>query len=144
MFHWRCAVNIVLWTFVSGRMLGLFQQKHWQLVMGSHSHGWVGSCILINPLINDAACWWQGHQQAASSVHYTTSCKHSLVLLRMGETIAWNMLSWLKLLIGLLLHLFILLYHWCTVTQTSNSYFIFKYCTSSRKVYFPVSSDLTS
>jgi len=25
---------------------------------------------------------------AASSVHYTTSCKHSLVLLRMGEIIA--------------------------------------------------------
>ena len=28
------------------------------------------------------------HQQAASSVLYTTSCKHSLVLLRMGEIIA--------------------------------------------------------
>jgi len=28
-----------------------------------------------------------GHQQAASSVHYTTSCKHSLVLLSMGEII---------------------------------------------------------
>ena len=35
--------------------------------------------------------------QAASSVLYTTSCKHSLVLLRMGEIIARNMLSWLKL-----------------------------------------------
>ena len=34
-----------------------------------------------------------GHQQAASSVHYTTSSKHSLVLLRMGEIIARNMLS---------------------------------------------------
>ena len=31
-----------------------------------------------------------GHQQAASSVHYTTSCKHILVLLRMGETMRWN------------------------------------------------------
>jgi len=31
-------------------------------------------------------------QQAASSVHYTTSCKHSLVLLRVGEIIARNML----------------------------------------------------
>jgi len=63
-------------------------------------------------------------QQAASSVHYTTSCKHSLVLLRMGEIIARNMLSWLKLLIKLLLlhlvGLFILLYQWYTVTQTSN------------------------
>ena len=38
-----------------------------------------------------------GHQQTASPVHYTTSCKHSLVLLRMGEIIARNMLSWLKL-----------------------------------------------
>ena len=28
-----------------------------------------------------------GHQQTASSMHYTTSCKHSLVLLRMGEII---------------------------------------------------------
>ena len=33
------------------------------------------------------------HQQAASSVHCITSCKHSLVLLRMGEIIARNMLS---------------------------------------------------
>ena len=30
---------------------------------------------------------------AASPVHYTTSCKHSLVLLRMGEIIPRNMLS---------------------------------------------------
>jgi len=33
------------------------------------------------------------HQQAASPVQYTTSCKHSLVLLRMGEIIARNILS---------------------------------------------------
>jgi hypothetical protein len=51
---------------------------------------------------------------AASSVHYTTSCKHSLVFLRMGEIIAWNMLRSLKLLIKLLLlHLFGSLYY-CT------------------------------
>jgi len=31
-----------------------------------------------------------GDQQAASSVLYTTSCKHSLALLRMGEIIARN------------------------------------------------------
>ena len=37
------------------------------------------------------------HQPAASLVYYTTSCKHSLVLLRMGEIIARNMLNWLKL-----------------------------------------------
>jgi len=32
-------------------------------------------------------------EQAASSAHYTTSCKHSLVLLMIGETVARNMLS---------------------------------------------------
>jgi len=34
-------------------------------------------------------CW----RPAASLVHYTTSCKHSLVFLRMGEIIARNRLS---------------------------------------------------
>jgi hypothetical protein len=34
-----------------------------------------------------------GYRPAASSVHYTTSCKHNLVLLQMGEIIARNMLS---------------------------------------------------
>jgi len=53
-----------------------------------------------------------GYQQAASSVLYTTSCKHSLVFLRMDEIIARNMLSWLKLLIKLLLlHLVGCLYY---------------------------------
>jgi len=33
-----------------------------------------------------------GYRPAASSVHYTTSCKHSLVLLRLGEINARNML----------------------------------------------------
>jgi len=61
--------------------------------------------------------------QAAPPVHYTTSCKHSLVLLRMGEIIGRNMLSWLKLSIKSVniasSWLFTLLYQWCTVTQTS-------------------------
>ena len=35
-----------------------------------------------------------------SPVLYTTCCKYSLGLLKMGETIARNMLSWLKLLIN--------------------------------------------
>jgi len=48
----------------------------------------------------EVACRWQDYQQAASSVHYTTSCKHSLVPLKMGEIIARNMLSWLKLQIN--------------------------------------------
>ena len=68
---------------------------------------------LVVQSTEDAGCWWPWrggtapphpcHQQAASSVLYTTSCKHSLVFLRMGEIIARNMLSWLKLLIKLLL-----------------------------------------
>ena len=39
--------------------------------------------------------WPSGAQveRAASSVHYTTSCKHSLALPRMGEIIARNRLS---------------------------------------------------
>ena len=41
-----------------------------------------------------------GGRPAASSVHYTTSCKHSLALPRMGEIIARNRLSWLKLLVN--------------------------------------------
>ena len=52
--------------------------------------------------------------QAAPSVHYSKSCKHSLVLLRMGEIIARNKLSWLGLLINTISvassWLFILLY----------------------------------
>ena len=34
-----------------------------------------------------------GYRLVTSWVHYTTSCKHSLVLLKMGEIIARNMLS---------------------------------------------------
>ena len=48
--------------------------------------GSICSCI---PESTPHAC----QQQAAPSVHYTTSCKHSLVLLRMGEIIARNMLN---------------------------------------------------
>jgi len=41
-----------------------------------------------------------GYRPAGSSVHYTTSCKHSLTLLRMGVIIARNTLSWLEWLIN--------------------------------------------
>jgi len=34
-----------------------------------------------------------GYRPATSWVHHTTSCKHSLVLLKMGGIIARNMLS---------------------------------------------------
>ena len=56
------------------------------------------------------------------SVHYTTSYKLSLALLRMGEIIARNMLSWLKLLIKLLLlHLVGCLYY-CIGDARSHKY----------------------
>jgi hypothetical protein len=40
------------------------------------------------------------HLPATSWVHYTTSYKHSLVLLKMGEIIHRNMLNWLELWIN--------------------------------------------
>jgi len=66
------------------------------------------------------------YQQAASSVHYTTSCKHSLVLLRMGEIIARNMLSWLKLLIKLLLLHLVGCFHYCINDARSHEHQIFQ------------------
>ena len=59
---------------------------------------------IISPILrNSRLClqlvlWWNDdtacrRQQVASSVYYTKSCKHSLVLLRIGEIIARNMLS---------------------------------------------------
>jgi hypothetical protein len=55
-----------------------------------------------------------GSRLATSWVPYTTSCKHSLVLLKMGEIIARNMSSWLRItnkplslhLVGCLYYLF--------------------------------------
>ena len=64
--------------------------------------------------------------QAASSVLYTTSCKYCLVLLRMGEIIPRNMLSWLKLLIKLLLlHLVGCLYY-CINDARTHKHQIYK------------------
>jgi hypothetical protein len=65
------------------------------------------------------------YRPATSWVRYTTSCKHSLVLLKMGEIIARNMSSWLRIfnkslslhLVGCLYYLF----QWCMVKQISNS-----------------------
>ena len=41
----------------------------------------------------DAVELHPGFQQVTSWVHYTTSYKHSLMLLKMGKIIAQNMLS---------------------------------------------------
>jgi hypothetical protein len=43
----------------------------------------------VEELVNQFLRYWP----ATSWVHYTTSCKHSLGLLKMGEIIAQNMLS---------------------------------------------------
>ena len=49
---------------------------------------------------------------AASPVHYTTSCKHSLMLLRMGEIIARNNVELIEIINKLLLlHLVGCLYY---------------------------------
>jgi len=45
---------------------------------------------LVVKCTGDAAC---SHQQTASPVHHTTRCKHGIMLLRMSEIIARNMLS---------------------------------------------------
>ena len=58
---------------------------------------------IISPILKSTRLCLQLFVKAPSSFHYTTSCKYSLVLLRMDEIIARNILSWLKLLIKLLL-----------------------------------------
>ena len=69
-------------------------------------------------------CHWHPSNRtddaAASSVLSTTDCKHSLVLLRMGEIIARTM-SINNIIIVTSSWLFIFLHQWCRVTQTSNT-----------------------
>ena len=55
-----------------------------------------------------------GYQPPTLWVHYTTSCKHSLVLLKMGEIIARNMLSRLDLLINRYCCIYLLVYIICS------------------------------
>ena len=70
---------------------------------------------------------------AASSVLYTTSCEHSVVLLRMGEIIARNMFSCLKFLIKILyLHLVGCLYY---CISDARPYKHQKYLSPSAMVY---------
>ena len=58
-------------------------------------------------------------------VYYTASCKHSLVLLRMGEIIARNILRWLKLLIKLLLLRIVGCLYYCISDGRSHTHQIF-------------------
>jgi len=63
---------------------------------------WLKSfCLLVTRMMWNCIPPHPGHQQAASSVHCTTSCKHSLVFLRTGEIITRNMMNWLKSLIAM-------------------------------------------
>ena len=74
------------------------------LEFGAAGFGWCSFCRLKHNVLQPAKrMQWRCCLQAASSLRYTTSCKHRVVLLRMDEIMAGNMLSWLKLLIKLLL-----------------------------------------
>ena len=59
---------------------------------------------------------------ATSSVHCTTNCKRSLVLLKMGEIIARNMLSWLELLINRYCCIYLAVYIICINDVRSSKY----------------------
>jgi len=65
-----------------------------------------------------------GHRQAASSVHYTTSCKRILVLLRMDKIIVSKHVKLIEIISKIIIFasswLYILLYRWCTVAQISK------------------------
>jgi len=56
------------------------------------------SCLWLKPVPPEPC-----HQQATSSVHNTTSCKHSLAFLRMDEIIARNMFELIEITNKLLL-----------------------------------------
>jgi hypothetical protein len=60
---------------------------------------------------------------STSWVHYTTSCKHSLVLLKMGVIIVRIILSWLELLINLC-RIQLLVYIICINNSRSDKYHI--------------------
>ena len=55
------------------------------------------------------------YKQETSSLLYTTGCKHSLALPRMGEIVARNVFSWLKLLIILLLLCLVGCLYYCII-----------------------------
>ena len=66
---------------------------------------------LVVKCTEEVACWWP------SSVQYTTSCKHRLVLLRMGKIIVRNMLSWLKLPINCYCCIYLVIYCYCKLRR---------------------------
>ena len=76
-------------------------KTHSKPLAGRHGWGtaWAWHAMFESAFIHHCRCWlvtWMSLyklQPVTSSVHYTRSCKHSLVLLRMGVIIARNMLS---------------------------------------------------
>jgi len=87
-FPVSCSSQLVFEVFTGVHWLALIRVRFLFLLFVSSSWpGWMPMCYKV-PTILPA-----DHQPATSSVHYTTSCKHSLVLLGMGEIIDRNMLS---------------------------------------------------
>jgi len=67
--------------------------QHQQLINQLNVFRAIGSFILRSTRLCLQLVVQCTDDAAASPVHCTVSCKHSLVLLRMGEVIARNMLS---------------------------------------------------
>ena len=111
----HCAMSRIVVSSTSDDIVGIFHlhiASSWQYrtltEMSTRNISCVdkgGSCIglITLPIVSRCGTMLPAgavHQPAASSVHRTISCKHSLVLLRMGEIITRNTLSWLKLSIN--------------------------------------------
>ena len=92
--HWYCNINSELDSTITILLIISISST----CFGRHFRPSSGALDCVYSLYNSPTMLPVG-----GSVHYTTSCKHSLVLLRMGENVTRNMLSWLKLLIKLLL-----------------------------------------
>ena len=74
--------------------------RYWHLPLSWKRWKWNSSIRPVAWMRWKAVPPHPGYRPAASSVHYTTSCKHSLALLKTGVIIARNMLSCLELLMN--------------------------------------------
>ena len=103
-YHWYKNINSQLDTTIKNFIDNNNQLNMFRAIISPILRSTILCLQLVVQCTDDAACCWPGwggsavpphpgHQQAALSVHYTTSCKHSIVLLRMGEIIARNMLT---------------------------------------------------
>ena len=107
MFVWVCVFVFVI-VCVCVYACVCFCEFHWL-----HSYQqWSSTLMSVTRRVLNKNDKNSCHQKAASLLHYTTSCKHNLLPQRMGEIIARNMLSRLKLSINLIfLHLIGRLYY---------------------------------